>query len=120
MSEIRLSIPAKAENILAIRLFASGLAMRQGFDINKIEDIKTAISESCVLLLSGSDGGDFLIGFDTEDCFDIVLNKVGTVQKEQQDDEFIPELSKMLLEGLTEELKITEVDGDCIAIKLSF
>ena len=119
MSEIRLSIPAKAENVLAIRLFASGLAMRQGFDINKIEDIKTAISESCVLLLAGADGGDLLIGVDTEDCFEIVLNKVGTTEK-VQDEEFMPELSKMLLEGLAEDLKITEVDGDCIAIKMRF
>ena len=119
MSEIRLSIPAKAENVLAIRLFASGLAMRQGYDINKIEDIKTAISESCVMLLSGSEGGDLFIGIDTQDCFEIVLNKVGTEQREH-DDDFIPELSRMLLEGLTEDLKITEVDGECIAVKLTF
>ncbi len=119
MSEIRLSIPAKAENVLAIRLFASGLAMRQGYDINKIEDIKTAISESCVMLLSGSQGGDLFIGIDTENGFEIVLNMVGGERKEQ-DDDFIPELSQMLLEGLTEDLKITEVDGEYIAVKLTF
>ena len=119
MSDIKLRIPAKAENVLAIRLFISGLATRCQFDIQKIEDIKTAISESCVLLLSSSVGGELLISVDTEDTFTIVLNKAGAEFRER-DEEYIPELSVMLLEGLADEAKITEVDGDCIAIKLVF
>lgn len=119
MSEIKLRIPAKAENVLAIRLFISGLATRCGFDIQKIEDIKTAISESCVLLLSGSEGGELILSVETEQAFEIVLNKAGTTPR-PQDEEYIPELSKMLLEGLAEDAKVTEVDGECIAIKLIF
>jgi len=119
MTDIKLRIPAKAENVLAIRLFASGLATRCGFDIQKIEDIKTAISESCVLLLSGSEGGELLISFDTDDSFEIVINKAGTVAK-PADEDYFPELSVMLLEGLAKEAKITEVDGEYIAVKMIF
>ncbi|WP_090554603.1 ATP-binding protein [Natronincola ferrireducens] len=44
---IKLSVPNKPEYVSVIRLTASGIANRMGFDIEKIEDIKVAISEAC-------------------------------------------------------------------------
>lgn len=119
MNDIKLRIPAKAENVLAIRLFVSGLAARCDFDIQKIEDIKTAISESCVLLLNGAQDGELLITVDSEEDLAIVLNLAGAIPGEKNP-EYMPELSKMLLEGLADDAKITEVDGECIAVKLIF
>ena len=45
--EIRLSIPNKPEYVGVARLTVAAIASRVGFDIEKIEDMKIAISEAC-------------------------------------------------------------------------
>jgi serine/threonine-protein kinase RsbW len=47
-----MSIPAKPDYILAVRLAVSAVAERMGFDIDDIEDLKVASAEGCILLLS--------------------------------------------------------------------
>lgn len=42
---VSLCIPLKAEYVSIVRLTASGIASRAGFDIDTIEDIKVALSE---------------------------------------------------------------------------
>src|SRR5947207_2579298 len=44
---IRLSVPAKAQNTLAIRLLVAGLANLYLFDSEEIEDLKLAVCEAC-------------------------------------------------------------------------
>lgn len=44
---IKLSVPNKPEYVSVIRLTVTGIANRMGFDVEKIEDIKVAISEAC-------------------------------------------------------------------------
>jgi serine/threonine-protein kinase RsbW len=44
---IELVLPFKAEYVSIVRLTASGVANRIGFDIETIEDIKVAIAEVC-------------------------------------------------------------------------
>jgi len=44
---IEIRLPFKAEYVSVVRLTASGIANRMGFDIEAIEDIKVAISEVC-------------------------------------------------------------------------
>ena len=46
-SIIELILPFKAEFVSIVRLTASGVANRIGFDIETIEDIKVAIAEVC-------------------------------------------------------------------------
>lgn len=45
--EIRLSIPNKPEYVSVVRLTVAAIASRIGFDIEKIEDMKIAVSEAC-------------------------------------------------------------------------
>jgi serine/threonine-protein kinase RsbW len=45
--EIRLSIPNKPEYVGVVRLTVAAIASRIGFDIEKIEDMKIAVSEAC-------------------------------------------------------------------------
>ncbi len=45
--EIRLSIPNKPEYVGVARLTVAAIASRIGFDIEKIEDMKIAVSEAC-------------------------------------------------------------------------
>ena len=47
-----LELPAKSEYVSTIRLTASSVASRLGFDIDQIEDIKVSVAEVCNLLLS--------------------------------------------------------------------
>ena len=47
---ISLIIPAKPDYLLTARLTASSVASRMGFDINDVEDIKTAAAE-CMLII---------------------------------------------------------------------
>jgi len=42
---VSLCIPLKAEYVSVVRLTASGIASRAGFDFDTIEDIKVALSE---------------------------------------------------------------------------
>ena len=45
--EIKLSIPNKPEYVGVARLTVAAIASRIGFDIEKIEDMKIAVSEAC-------------------------------------------------------------------------
>ncbi|MGO1369409.1 MAG: ATP-binding protein [Senegalia sp. (in: firmicutes)] len=47
VDHIKLSMPNKAEYVSLIRLTASAIANRIGFNIDEIEDIKVAIGEAC-------------------------------------------------------------------------
>ena len=49
---IELVLPFKAEYVSIVRLTASGVANRIGFDIETIEDIKVAIAEVCNKLIN--------------------------------------------------------------------
>ena len=49
---ISLSVPARPDYILAVRLAVSAVAERVGFDIEDIEDLKVASAEACILLLA--------------------------------------------------------------------
>ena len=44
---VELILPFKAEYVSTVRLVASSLSNRIGFDVEVIEDIKVAISEVC-------------------------------------------------------------------------
>ncbi|NLU31132.1 MAG: anti-sigma regulatory factor [Clostridiaceae bacterium] len=46
LDTVSVLIPSKAEYVSIVRLTASGIANRMGFDIDEIEDIKVSISEA--------------------------------------------------------------------------
>ena len=48
---IYLTIPAKPEYVLTVRLAVSGIANRAGLDIESIEDLKVCVAEGCILLI---------------------------------------------------------------------
>jgi serine/threonine-protein kinase RsbW len=47
-----LELPAKSEFVSTVRLTASSVASRAGFNVDEIEDIKVSISEICNLILT--------------------------------------------------------------------
>lgn len=48
---ITLSIPSKPDYLLTVRLAASSIGSRMGYNINDIEDIKTAAAEACLIIM---------------------------------------------------------------------
>ncbi len=48
---VHLTLPAKAEYLTTARLVAGSLAGQAGFDMEEVEDVKTALSEACLLLI---------------------------------------------------------------------
>lgn len=68
--KIELILPFKADYVSVARLSASGIAVRAGFDIETIEDIKVAVSEVCNKLLEiGSIQAEYYkITFLISDC----------------------------------------------------
>ncbi len=49
--KVSLRIPAKAEYLVTVRLVAASVVGKLGFDMETVEDMKTACSEACLLLL---------------------------------------------------------------------
>lgn len=62
--QIHLSIPVNPEYVSIVRLTASVIANRMGFDFEEIEDIKVAVSEACNnVVVHSKGGGNFEIDF---------------------------------------------------------
>lgn len=55
---VDITIPASAEYVSVVRLTASGVANRMGFDIEQIEDIKVAVAEVCNRAVLKDDSGE--------------------------------------------------------------
>jgi serine/threonine-protein kinase RsbW len=57
---IRLSVPASLEFIRIVRLTASGVANRLGFDVDEVENLRVAVDELASLVLEQADGAGTL------------------------------------------------------------
>lgn len=64
---IKIEIAAIPENISVIRLVASAMASRIGFDIEDIDDIKVCVSEACTNAIRHGKKDMFLVEISTEE-----------------------------------------------------
>jgi serine/threonine-protein kinase RsbW len=60
---VRLTVPASLEYIRIVRLTASGIANKLGFDVDELENLRVAVDELASLVLEASDGGDLEVDF---------------------------------------------------------
>jgi hypothetical protein len=49
--EVRLEVPAESRFARVVRIAVSALAVRRGFDVSVVEDLRIAVDESLILLL---------------------------------------------------------------------
>ncbi len=63
---IELALPINAAFVSAARLTASSIANRMGFDIEAAEDIKAAVSESCIYFIKIFENNSSIIEEDEE------------------------------------------------------
>ena len=97
---IRMSIPAKPDYILAVRLAVSAVAERMGFDIDDIEDLKVASAEGCIMLLSYRPESVEIDMTVKEDGLEMDISAEAPKGREENPEE---DLSQYLLEALVDE-----------------
>lgn len=113
-------IPAEQGYLVAIRLFASALAAKMGFDIDTAEEIKLCTAEACMLLMNQPYSINTLeVGFYL-DCegMDVNITALGAFSVKESDDSTETGLGKDILEALTDRLEISSENG--ILKKASF
>jgi hypothetical protein len=49
MSGVRMTVPAEARYVRAVRLVAASLAADCGFDVDELDDVRVAVDELCAL-----------------------------------------------------------------------
>lgn len=111
---IRMQFPADTEYISTIRLAVSGLAGRMDYNLDEIEDLKACVAEACLLLLcrQNCSGLDIIINIDK--VIRLSVNGVdvqATKRGEESCTEFNEEISKLMIEALSEEAEFKEEDG---------
>ena len=60
---IRLTVPASLEYVRIVRLTASGVASRLGFDVEELEDLRVAVDELASIVVESADGGELTVNF---------------------------------------------------------
>lgn len=110
MDIIKLTIPAKAQYLLTARLASSSIGVRINMTIGDVDDLKTAVAESCILVISGGIYKDISIEYAIED--NVAKCEVKGINKrsEQLEPSESTDLSKYILKATTSELEIHKVD----------
>ena len=96
---ITLTLPAKAEYILTVRMLVASIASRMDFSIDTIEDIKSGAAESCILFLTSKQTPEFLnIDIVVSDDLKIAITGTGSSDSRSEKDEAGEELAKCLID----------------------
>lgn len=102
MDSMSLTLPAKSDYVLALRLFISGVAARTDMPVEDIEDVKSAINEACVLLLSGIESGKLKVDvYIHEHGMDVEITAEDCEYGSERLDEITFEISRMMIAGMT-------------------
>ena len=64
---VRLSVPATLEYVRIVRLAASGMASRHGYDIDEIENLRVAVDELASMVVDAATDGDLSVSFSIVD-----------------------------------------------------
>jgi serine/threonine-protein kinase RsbW len=109
MSEIvGISIPSKAEHLLVVRLAASGICSRLGMGIEKMEDVKAAVAEACLIMINDQAGYSRLaVSFEYADQLCVTVTGEGP-GGEAQAEEIDTDFSLTLLQALADKTDLGE------------
>jgi serine/threonine-protein kinase RsbW len=93
---VRLVVPAEAAYSRVVRLAASGLASLTGFDVDRIDDVKIAVSEVMLTLVEHGDGASIEFDFAVLDDSFTVRGRTAVTAFDVDDPDL--ELSRTVLE----------------------
>ncbi len=116
---VLLSIPAKPDYFLTARLTVSSVASRMGFDVNDVEDIKTAVAESLLIIVNEEKSSEIKIEITNEgDSIAVEVSGVEgdapSVEVKAQDSS----LSRYLIEALADESFFSQEGENVKSIRL--
>lgn len=107
---VSLTIPAKVEYLVMARLVVSAELGRVGFDVDEIEDCKTALSEACLMLMPSPEAqSELTIEAYNDNGIYMTISTDGEPQQSKDAPE--REFSLFLLEALVDEAEFTNADG---------
>jgi serine/threonine-protein kinase RsbW len=108
---ITLEVPARPEYVHLVRLNASGLASRQGFSYEEVEDIRLAIDELCFTLI-GPQGrhGTVRVTY-REDGDGLEVDGVGMFDDPDPPDGGLSGYSQQILAALVDDYSVDADDG---------
>lgn len=116
---VKLQFPADTEYLSTIRLAVSGIAGKMNYKVDEIEDLKSCVAEACILLLCGQQCSAIDIVVDVDDAIRLDVAGVDVQPGECEDcAEFNEEISRIMIESLSEEAAFQEEDG--ILYSISF
>ena len=116
---IQLSLPVNAAYVSSVRLTASSIAYRMGFDIDSIEDIKAAVSEACTFVINkapASYNTSFVISFDLKETnIEILIQLEKGIHISSDENE----MSLVMINALVDKLEIIQNHNKVNTLKLT-
>lgn len=105
---IKLIVPNKKDYLSIIRLTASAIASKLGFNIEELEDVKVLIGEANIITLCSENTNQLEIEFKIkEKSLEILIKLDGQLNKEILEKEEVV-MSKMIIESLSDEVDYSE------------
>jgi serine/threonine-protein kinase RsbW len=105
---VRLVVPASLEYVRIVRLTASGVASRLGFDVDEIENLRVAVDELASTLVDSGGGGSLELTFASSDG---ELRIEGRTDANGSTDLALDELSSQILRAVCDKYELRVVDG---------
>ena len=107
---IRLTVPAALEYVRIVRLTASGVASRLGFDVEEIEDLRVAVDELASIVIEAAEGGELGVMFAVQDAALRIEGEV-TLPGEWRERALVDDLTAQILAAVVDEWDLTAADG---------
>jgi serine/threonine-protein kinase RsbW len=105
---LKLIVPNKKDYLSIIRLTASAIASKLGFNIEELEDVKVLIGEANIITLCSENTNQLEIEFKIkEKSLEILIELEGELNKEILDKKEVV-MSKMIIESLADEVEYSK------------
>ncbi|MDR1569414.1 MAG: hypothetical protein LBS72_02860 [Oscillospiraceae bacterium] len=106
---LELSVPARQDMLLVIRMTLSGLCARCGMGLDEVENARIASDEACYCLLNQSAAVERLrmICEWTDERLDIIMEAIRPTAAEPRETAHDPEIARCILETLIGDVRLS-------------
>jgi serine/threonine-protein kinase RsbW len=105
---VRLTLPASFEYLRIVRLTASGVASRLGFDVEEIENLRVAIDELASVVVDVAAPGDLELTFVAKNN---ALEITGRAPVHTGTEIAVEDLTEQILKAVTDDYELGVTDG---------
>ncbi len=104
---VTLTLPAKAQYMTLARLAAAAMAGQAGFNVEQIEDVKSAVAEACLMLLpAAGERGAITLELWEDAGLRARISAPGHISLEHLSDE--QEFGRFLLQALLDQAELVQ------------